>query len=112
MKRAHIFVWLLLCLPPALAACGPKEVGEDMSDDYALSGSHDRLSNAEAMRYPVTGAGNIQERLYHYNRPAVMENVQNWRLGQYRRMMGIAPETNPEDPAYRAVPKQKSPFRQ
>ena len=58
----------------------------------------------------MTGASARERMLYLHNRPDVMQQVQDWRLQSYQRRMGVAP--SPEDPAYRAVPKQRSPFRQ
>ncbi len=103
MRAAVIFFILVL-----LGGCGPKEIGEGTSD-YVSEKTGD-ASTAEKMRYPMTGANRTQQMLYYYNKPDVMQNYQNWRLGQFRRMMGVRP--SPEDPAYRAVPRQRSPFRQ
>lgn len=97
-----IFIFALLW------GCGPKEIGEGTSE-YVSETPRD-ASTAENMRYPMIGASRAQHMLYYYNKPDVMQNYQNWRLGQFQRMMGIKPA--PEDPAYRAVPKQRSPFRQ
>lgn len=94
-------LFLLLCL----GACGPKEIGQGTSDEPSGSGNY---SVAEQMRQPMTGANYTQRMLYYYNRPDVMENVRNWRVSEFQRQMGISPE----DPAYRAVPKQSSPFRE
>ena len=41
-----------------------------------------------------------------------MANMQQWRINQFRRAQGLDNGTDPEDPQYRAVPKQRSPFRQ
>ena len=67
-------------------------------------------STAEQLRYPMTGAGNTQRMLYYYNRPDVMSRMQDWQISRFNRLTGAQP--SPEDPAYRAVPKQRSPFRQ
>ena len=97
----------LALLLGALSACGPKEIGQGSSQESTGAGG---APAAELMRYPMTGA-NVRERmLYLHNRPDVMQQVQDWRLQSYQRMMGAQP--SPEDPAYRAVPKQRSPFRQ
>lgn len=103
MKIPVIFFILVL-----LCGCGPKEIGEGTSD-YVSETPRD-ASTAENMRYPMIGANRTQQMLYYYNKPDVMQNYQDWRLGQFRRMMGIKP--SPEDPEYRAVPRQRSPFRQ
>lgn len=91
-----------------IQACGPKEIGEGQSQD--LHPGSDRPSAAEQMRYPVLGSGNTQHMLYHYNRPEIMEKMQNWNIQQFNRLHGHDPK--PEQPEYRAVPKQASPFRQ
>jgi len=94
----------------ALAACGPKDIGTGTSTEYAADGS--APSNAEQMRYPMTGASNLQRNLYYYNRPQVMQNVQQWRIDQYRARLAGQQPADPADPAYRAVPRERSPFRQ
>lgn len=60
------------------------------------------------MRLPMTGASNTQRMLYYYNRPEIMQQMRSMQLSRYNRMLGISPE----DPAYRSVPEQRSPFRQ
>lgn len=60
------------------------------------------------MRFPMMGANQREKMLYYYNRPDVMQRVQELNRLGYMQRMGI----NPEDPAYRAVPKQASPFRE
>lgn len=92
----------------ALAACGPRDIGAGSSQESAGTGGG--ASSAELMRYPMTGANARERMLYLHNRPDVMQQVQDWRLQSYQRRMGVEP--SPEDPAYRAVPKQRSPFRQ
>lgn len=96
---------LLLLL--GLAACGPREIGEGSTLD--LSGPADAAS-VDTLRLPMTGANNTQRMLYWANRPDVMQNVQKWRHERLRHSLGLNP--SPEDPAYREVPKQRSPFRQ
>lgn len=91
-----------------LVACGPKEIGQGSSQES--SGAGGGAPSAELMRYPMTGANARERMLYFQNRPDIMQQVQDWRLQGYQRMMGVKP--SPEDPAYRAVPKQRSPFRQ
>ena len=100
---------LAFCLA-ALGACGPREIGAGSSSESTAAGAGAGAPTAELMRYPMTGA-NVRERmLYLHNRPDVMQQVQDWRLQSYQRRMGAQP--SPEDPAYRATPKQRSPFRQ
>ena len=50
--------------------------------------------------------------LYQQNRSDVMANTQQWRMDQFRRANGLDNAVDPEDPQYRSVPKQRSPFRQ
>lgn len=97
-----------LLLAMALSACGPREIGAGSSEESPPSGGS--APTAEMMRYPMTGASARERMLYLSNRPDVMQRVQDWNLQGYQRRMGIQP--SPEDPAYRAVPKQRSPFRQ
>ena len=101
--RKYIFMGILTIL--LAGGCGPKEPGTGLSSDAALA---PRPTSAELLRQPITGMNNTQKMLYWQNRPDVMENIQNWRLGVMKHKMGISPE----DPAYREVPKQLSPFRQ
>lgn len=100
----HIYALLALIF---VAGCGPKEIGEGSSYYAPIP---QEASAADIMRYPVTGMNKTQKLLYWHNKPDVMESVQNWKLGLIRKHMGIAP--SPEDPAYREIPKQRSPFRQ
>lgn len=92
---------LLLILP----GCVPREISQ-----RSEAGEPAQARGADLMRLPMTGMNRTQKMLYWQNRPDVMENVQNWRLGWARRQMGLKP--SPEDPAYREHPKEKSPFRQ
>ena len=93
---------------PVLAGCGPKDIGAGSSSDGERGAP--APSTAEQLRYPMTGAGNTQRMLYYYNRPDVMSRMQDWQISRFNRLTGAQP--SPEDPAYRAVPKQRSPFRQ
>lgn len=103
----------LLCsltLAGLLAACGPKDVGEGTS---VASEAPPLGANAEdQMRYPITGSNRTQQLLYLQNRPDIMANTQQWRLRQFNAIHGLDKDASPEDPAYRAVPKQRSPFKQ
>lgn len=91
----------------ALAGCGPRDIGAGSSSDEERGAA---LSAAEQLRYPVTGTNNTQRMLYYYNRPDVMSRMRDWRISSFNRRAGAQP--SPEDPAYRAAPKQRSPFRQ
>lgn len=95
------FVCALLC------ACGPKEIGEGSS--YQPQTRQD-AATAENMRYPLTGSSRTQQMLYYQSRPDVVQNYQIWKLHQFRRAMGVTQD--PQDPAYREKPRQRSPFRQ
>ena len=101
---------LLLAAAGGMAGCGPKDVGEGSSARY--ESQPQGVSVEDQLRYPVYGSNNTQRMLYLQNRPDVMANVQQWRMMQFRRVNGLEPVTDPEDPQYRAVPKQRSPFRQ
>lgn len=107
LRRAAVALAAALALA-GLAACGPKEIGEGSSVESRGAGGG--ASSAELMRYPMTGASPREKMLYLHNRPDVMQQVQDWRLQGYQRMTGVKP--SPEDPDYRAVPRQRSPFRQ
>ena len=101
--RAALF---LVCL--ATAACGPKDIGEGSSRDNDLP--HTPAPAVDAMRLPMTGEGAIPQMLYNFNRPEDMEStIKRHQMG-LRQERGAA--ISPEDPAYRATPKQRSPFRQ
>ena len=82
--------------------------GNILPQRFAAAG----VSVEDQLRYPVYGSSNTQRMLYLQNRPDVMANVQQWRMMQFRRTNGLEPVTDPENPQYRAVPKQRSPFRQ
>ncbi|MBD5607261.1 MAG: chemotaxis protein [Desulfovibrio sp.] len=99
MKKFILILSLFLC------ACGPREIGGGRSPEPTNYGG---ASAADIMRYPMTGANRSEKMLYYYNKPEVMESVQQANRENYLRRMGITPE----DPAYREIPKQKSPFRQ
>lgn len=98
MKFLLFPLFLLLC------ACGPKEIGQDSSEPPPGRGNY---SAAERLRQPMTGASRTERMLYYYNQPDIMQRVRDWRVEQFNRRMGVSPE----NPAYRAEPRQKSPFR-
>lgn len=106
-RSALMSRFFALFLLLGVAACGPREIGEGSTQE--LSGPREAAA-VEALRLPVSGANNTQRMLYWTNRPDVMQNMQKWRHEKIRRSLGLAP--SPEDPAYREVPKQRSPFRQ
>ncbi|MDE5831630.1 MAG: chemotaxis protein [Desulfovibrio sp.] len=99
------FIPTLAILGFLLQGCGPREIGGGASpetDDYG------GVSAVDAMRYPITGAKPTDKMFYYMNKPDVMARVQEATKARYLQSMGISPE----DPAYREVPRQKSPFRQ
>ena len=109
-KSAICLLAMLLTAAGGLAGCGPKDIGEGSS---AANDSHPQgVSVEDQLRYPIYGSSNTQRMLYLQNRPDIMDNVQRMRMMQFRRANGLDQTTDPEDPQYRAVPKQPSPFRQ
>lgn len=116
--RAHVYTGhmntatknlrLALLTVFALAACGPADIGAGSSSDYVAASPG--LAPEEQLRYPMTGMSNTQHMLYHVNRPEVMRRMQQWQMSRFSRLSDQKPA--PQDPAYRAVPKQRSPFRQ
>lgn len=108
MNRATKKFCLALLAVFALAACGPKDIGTGTSSDYAAASPG--MAPEEQLRYPMTGMSNTQRMLYHVNRPDVMSQMQQWQINRFSRLNGDKPD--PAEPEYRAVPKQRSPFRQ
>lgn len=109
MRRPFLVLAAALLLP--LSACGPKDIGTGTAEpDSAPPG----ISSVESLRQPLTGANPIQRRLYFYNQPHIMMQMQQSGLDAYRRYINRyrGDGVNPESPAYREVPRQRSPFRQ
>lgn len=94
-----------------LTACGPKDIGTGTSEP---DGAPPGVSSVESLRQPLTGANPIQRRLYFYNQPHIMMQMQQSGLDNYRRYINRyrGDGVNPESPEYREVPRQRSPFRQ
>ena len=109
-KTATCLLALLLAATSGMAGCGPKDIGEGSSDRY--ESQPQGVSVEDQLRYPIYGSSNTQRMLYYQSRPDVMANTQRLRMMQFRRMNGLDTDVNPEDEQYRAVPKQRSPFRQ
>lgn len=109
-RLKHCVLLCSLALAGLLTACGPKDIGTGTSveNDAPPMG----VSAEDQMRYPITGANRTQKLLYLQNRPDIMANTQQWRLRQFNAIHGLDTDASPEDPAYRAVPKQRSPFKQ
>ena len=97
MRHSPLFLLAVCVLTALLAACGPKDIGTGTSEP-------------DTMRQPMTGNNSTQTMLYYFNRPDVMQSMQRSQFNMYMRHMGR--DISPEDPAYRAVPRQRSPFRQ
>ena len=93
------------------AACAPKDISSDsgrVDREYYGKGGSDALSDA---RYPIAGFSSEKDRyFYRISQPSVMENVQHWRVTRFTR--GHSATVSPEDPTYREVPRERSPFRQ
>ncbi len=106
---ACLFV-LLLAAVGGLGGCGPKDIGAGSSSES--DSQPQGVSVEDQLRYPVYGSNNTQRMLYYQNRPDVMVNMQKLRMQQFRRMNGLDTDVSPEDPQYRSVPKQRSPFWQ
>lgn len=109
MPRFPLLLPLLLTLV-LLAACGPKDIGTGTSEP---DGDPVGVSSADNLRPAFTGANPIQRRLFFYNQPNVMMQMQQSRLDAYHRYINRYHNgVNPESPEYREVPRQRSPFRQ
>ena len=109
-KSAACLFVLLLAAVGGMGGCGPKDIGAGSSSEN--DSQPQGVSVEDQLRYPVYGSNNTQRMLYYQNRPDVMANMQQWRMQQFRRMNGLDTDVSPEDPQYRSVPKQRSPFRQ
>jgi len=109
-KTALCLFALLFSLAGGLCGCGPKDIGAGTSSDDE---SHPQgVSTEDQLRYPMFGSSSTQRMLYYQNRPETMVNMQQWQRQQMRHMNGLDEAVDPSDPQYRAVPKQRSPFRQ
>lgn len=112
MPRSAAFLapFCLACV--LLAGCGPRDIGAGTAD----APPQERPPVAETMRYPVTGSNAVQRRLYYMNRPAIMEQTQQWRMLQYenamRRSVGLQPLRELPPSSSPHIPRQRSPFRQ
>lgn len=108
--RTRYLLCVLSVLPLlACGACGPRDVGEGTSTPPSEMPG---VSVEDQLRFPVTGTNAVQQRLYWQTRPDMMEQTQQWQHQKWQRATGAALEKNPESPQYRAVPQQRSPFRQ
>lgn len=109
MRRISTLFLPLLALA-LLPACGPKDIGTGTSEP---DGEAVGVSSVDNLRHAFTGANPVQRRLYFYNQPNVMMQVQQSRLDAYRNYINRHNNgVNPESPEYREVPRQRSPFRQ
>ena len=107
MRHSPLFLLVICVLAALLAACGPKDIGTGTSEPDTVPAG---VSGADSMRQPMTGNNSTQTMLYYFNRPDVMQSMQRSQFNMYMRHMGR--DISPEDPSYRAVPRQRSPFRQ
>ncbi len=104
-------VLALLCLSLLLTSCAPQDISSSADRvDARYYGSSGPDTLAE-MRYPTLGSMNRAREQYFYrlSQPTYFQAMQNWRMNQFRRhLRGI----DPESPAYREKPRQRSPFRE
>lgn len=107
MRHSPLIPLAICALAFLLAACGPKDIGTGTSEPDTVSSG---VSGADSMRQPLTGGNSTQALLYYINQPGVMQSMQRSQYNMYLHYMGR--DVTPEDPAYRAVPRQRSPFRQ
>ena len=111
LSTSLVVTLLVVLLAAFSTACAPKDISSDSSRldrEYYGKGGADALSDA---RYPIAGFSSKKDRyFYQMSQPSVMENVQQWRVTRFTR--GHSAKANPEDPSYREVPRERSPFRQ
>lgn len=103
---------LLLTLLLSLAACGPKNVGEDTLK--ADEGYTNPANEPEAqLRYPISG-NRIEQRLFYMNQPHVMIERQQRQRDYFDRRMGepSTPGRSAPNDYNNLTPRQASPFRQ
>lgn len=100
---------MLIIVPLALSlfACGPREIGQGTSYEAHVT---PEATSADLLRQPITGMNPIQTRLYWQNHPEVMAMTQRQQADWIQRRFGRV--LSPENPEYRAIPRQRSPFRQ
>lgn len=97
------------------AACGPAEItapGTTADEEYNARISRGLDAN-DSLRPPLSGKAERTDRLfYNLNRSESMDRFQdkaeNRLMGGSENGMAISPE----DPRYRSIPQQRSPFRQ
>lgn len=102
-----IAIFMISITTCCLSACGPREIGQGTSSESHVIPD---AAAADMLRFPVTGMNSIQHRLYWQNKPEVMMMTQKSHADWFRRHYGHP--VDPQSPGYRAVPKQRSPFRQ
>ena len=97
----RIFLFILVFF---LSACGPKDISTESNEDPPIRTS---ASTAEQMRYPFFGSDANQKMLYERN------TIDNMVVRQHIISSSLHDQSvSPENPTYRATPKEKSPFQQ
>ena len=108
----HRMSMLLIVLVLCLASCAPQDIsssgGKVDAEYYGPPGP----DTAAEMRYPTLGSLNYrrEKQLYNMSNPSYFEAMQEWRMREFKRRMNRG--RSAEDPSYREVPRQKSPFRE
>lgn len=100
------FLLLDLLLLALTTSCGPKDIGTSATEEEPIRTS---VSSAEQMRYPMFGSDRTQKMLFLNNQMDSMVVRQNVISHSLQR---DGQAISPEDPRYRLIPKQPSPFRQ
>lgn len=100
-------LFAVLCIALCVWSCGPREIGQGTSSESHVVPD---ATAADMLRFPITGMNHIQQKLYWQNRPEVMAVLQKNQVDWFRQRFGHP--IDPESPDYRAIPRQRSPFRQ
>ncbi len=101
----------LVCLLLALVSCAPRDISSGAERVDARYYGPPGPDTVAEMRYPTLGSMNRAREQYFYrmSQPSYFQAMQDWRTAQFKRnLMGI----DPESPAYREKPRQRSPFRE
>ncbi|MBO4369177.1 MAG: chemotaxis protein [Desulfovibrio sp.] len=108
-RSFFLFCFCFFLVLTFLHGCGPKDIGNETVVEENTPTS---VSAAEQMRYPMFGTDANQRMLFLNNKMDTM--VLKQAIIRNAKTPGTTSpvSVSPEDPAYRAVPKQQSPFRQ